>query len=138
MGGIYLFNSFISNFYKIYTQRNFVEYKYGALISFIGLMISWVIAFFYNKYYTQKMLADGYYPEKNDEYSIALLKEFTYIPYTKEELEDKSIREKYKKFSDFARTEERDKFKIWVVILIIGNLFVMIKEIRNIITVLKN
>ena len=82
MGGIYLFNSFISNFYKIYTQRNFVEYKYGALISFIGLMISWVIAFFYNKYYTQKMLADGYYPEKNDEYSIALLKEFTYIPYT--------------------------------------------------------
>ena len=138
MGGIYLFNSFISNFYKIYTQRNFVEYKYGALISFIGLMISWVIAFFYNKYYTQKMLADGYYPEENDEYSIALLKEFTYIPYTKEELEDKSIREKYKKFSDFARTEERDKFKIWVVILIIGNLFVMIKEIRNIITVLKN
>ena len=82
MGGIYLFNSFISNFYKIYMQRNFVEYKYGALISFIGLIISWVIAFFYNKYYTQKMLADGYYPEENDEYSIALLKEFTYIPYT--------------------------------------------------------
>ena len=82
MGGIYLFNSFISNFYKIYVQRNLIQYKYGGLISFIALMISWVIAFFYNKYYTQKMLADGYYPEKNDEYSIALLKEFTYIPYT--------------------------------------------------------
>ena len=82
MGGIYLFNSFISNFYNIYVQRNSVPNKYGALISFIGLMISWVIAFFYNKYYTQKMLADGYYPEENDEYSIALLKEFTYIPYT--------------------------------------------------------
>ena len=69
------------------------------------------LAYYYNRYCTNKLLADGYYPEENDEYSIALLKEFTYIPYTKEELEDKSIREKYKKFSDFARKEERDKFK---------------------------
>ena len=39
MGGIYLFNSFISNFYKIYVQRNLIQYKYGGLMSFIGLMI---------------------------------------------------------------------------------------------------
>ena len=78
------------------------------------------LAYYYNRYCTNKLLADGYYPEENDEYSIALLKEFTYIPYTKEELEDKSIREKYKKFSDFARKEERDKLKIffsdWLII----------------------
>ena len=103
----------------------------------IEVIEAW-LTYYYNRHCTNRLLANGYYPEENDEYSIALLKEFTYIPYTKEELEDKSIREKYKKFSDFARTEERDKFKIWVVILIIGNLFVMIKEIRNIITVLKN
>ncbi|ATV63602.1 HrgC protein [Fusobacterium pseudoperiodonticum] len=79
------------------------------------------LAYYYNRYCTNKLLADGYYPEENDEYSIALLKEFTYIPYTKEELEDKSIREKYKKFSDFARKEERDKFKIFFSVwLIIG------------------
>ena len=81
------------------------------------------LAYYYNRYCTNKLLADGYYPEENDEYSIALLKEFTYIPYTKEELEDKSIREKYKKFSDFARKEERDKFKIffsvWFIIGVI-------------------
>ena len=98
---------------------------------------AWLV-YYYNRHCTNTLLANGYYPEENDEYSIALLKEFTYIPYTKEELEDKSIREKYKKFSNFARKEEENKFKIWVVILIIGNLFVMIKEIRNIITVLKN
>ena len=124
MGGIYFLSAFISNFYKIYVQRNLIQYKYGGLISFIALIISWVIAFFYNKYYTQKMLVDGYYPEENDEYSIALLKEFTYIPYTKEELEDKSIREKYKKFSNFARKEEENKFKIffaiWLIISVIG------------------
>ena len=72
-------------------------------------------------------MANGYYPEENDEYSIALLKEFTYIPYTKEELEDKSIREKYKKFSDFARKEERDKFKIFFSVwLIIGAIIFVI------------
>ena len=82
------------------------------------------LAYYYNRHCTNTLLANGYYPEENDEYSIALLKEFTYIPYTKEELEDKSIREKYKKFSDFARKEERDKFKIffsvWLIIGAIG------------------
>lgn len=84
---------------------------------------AWLV-YYYNRHCTNTLLANGYYPEENDEYSIALLKEFTYIPYTKEELEDKSIREKYKKFSDFARKEERDKFKIffsvWLIIGVIG------------------
>ena len=56
------------------------------------------------------------------------MKEFTYIPYTKEELEDKSIREKYKKHSDIAKKEEEDKFKtffiisfiIFVILMLIG------------------
>ena len=82
MGGIYLFNSFISNFYRIYVQRNLIQYKYGGLISFIALIISWVIAFFYNKYYTQKMLADGWKPLKDDEYSNVLLKKYNYFEYT--------------------------------------------------------
>ena len=92
----------------------------------IEVIEAW-LAYYYNRYCTNKLLADGYYPEENDEYSIALLKEFTYIPYTKEELEDKSIREKYKKFSDFARKEERDKFKIFFSVwLIIGVIILII------------
>ena len=89
----------------------------------IEVIEAWLI-YYYNRHCTNSLLAAGYYPEENDEYSIALLKEFTYIPYTKEELEDKSIREKYKKFSNFARKEEENKFKIffaiWLIISVIG------------------
>ena len=81
------------------------------------------LTYYYNRHCTNTLLANGYYPEENDEYSIALLKEFTYVPYTKEELEDKFIREEYKKHSDSARKEERDKFKtvfiIWFIIFVI-------------------
>ena len=116
MGGIYLFNSFISNFYKIYVQRNFVEYKYGALISFIGLMISWVMGFFYNKYYTQKMLADGWRPLKDDEYSNVLLKKYNYFEYT----DNYSISdERTKEILDEVKKTEKKKALIFVVAAII-------------------
>lgn len=106
--------------------------SYISLIPILLFVIVQVIevwlAYYYNRHCTNSLLADGYYPEENDEYSIALLKEFTYIPYTKEELEDKSIREKYKKHSDIAKKEEEDKFKtffiisfiIFVILMIIG------------------
>ena len=114
-------------------QRNmemfgFYKPSYILLIPTLIFVIIEVIevwlAYYYNRHCTNTLLANGYYPEENDEYSIALLKEFTYVPYTKEELEDKSIREKYKKFSDFARKEEENKFKIffaiWLIISVIG------------------
>ena len=95
-----------------------------TLIFVIIEVIEIWLVYYYNRHCTNTLLANGYYPEENDEYSIALLKEFTYIPYTKEELEDKSIREKYKKFSNFARKEEENKFKIffaiWLIISVIG------------------
>ena len=116
MGGIYLFNSFISNFYKIYTQRNFVEYKYGVLISFIGLMISWVIAFFYNKYYTQKMLAEGWKPLKDDEYSNVLLKKYNYFEYTDNYLISD---ERTKEILDEVKKTEKKKALMFVVAAII-------------------
>ena len=114
-------------------QRNmelfgFYKPSYILLIPTLIFVIIEVIeiwlVYYYNRHCTNTLLANGYYPEENDEYSIALLKEFTYIPYTKEELEDKSIREKYKKFSNFARKEEENKFKIffaiWLIISVIG------------------
>ena len=116
IGGIYLFNSFISNFYKIYVQRNFVEYKYGALISFIGLMISWVIGFFYNKYYTQKMLAEGWKPLKDDEYSNVLLKKYNYFEYTDNDLISD---ERTKEILDEVKKTEKKKALMFVVAAII-------------------
>ena len=116
MGGIYLFNSFISNFYKIYVQRNFVEYKYGALMSFIGLMISWIIGFFYNKYYTQKMLAEGWKPLKDDEYSNVLLKKYNYFEYTDNDLISD---ERTKEILDEVKKTEKKKALMFVVAAII-------------------
>ncbi|ATV71846.1 hypothetical protein CTN00_01950 [Fusobacterium pseudoperiodonticum] len=116
MGGIYLFNSFISNFYRIYVQRNLIQYKYGGLISFIGLMISWVMGFFYNKYYTQKMLAEGWKPLKDDEYSNTLLRKYNYLEYTDSELVSD---EKAKEILDEVKKTEKKKALIFVVAAII-------------------
>ena len=116
MGGIYLFNSFISNFYKIYVQRNFVEYKYGVLISFIELIISWVIGFFYNKYYTQKMLAEGWKPLKDDDYSNVLLKKYNYFEYTDNDLISD---ERTKEILDEVKKTEKKKALMFVVAAII-------------------
>ena len=116
MGGIYLFNSFISNFYRIYVQRNFIQYKYGALISFIALIISWVIAFFYNKYYTQKMLAEGWKPLKDDEYSNVLLKKYNYFEYTDNDLISD---ERTKEILDEVKKTEKKKALMFVVAAII-------------------
>ena len=116
MGGIYLFNSFISNFYKIYVQRNLIQYKYGGLISFIALIISWVIAFFYNKYYTQKMLAEGWKPLKDDEYSNVLLKKYNYFEYTDNYLISD---ERTKEILDEVKKTEKKKALMFVVAAII-------------------
>ena len=116
MGGIYLFNSFISNFYRIYVQRNFVEYKYGVLISFIALIVSWVIGFFYNKYYTQKMLAEGWKPLKDDDYSNVLLKKYNYFEYTDNYLISD---ERTKEILDGVKKTEKKKALMFVVAAII-------------------
>ena len=116
MGGIYLFNSFISNFYRIYVQRNLIQYKYGGLISFIALIISWVIAFFYNKYYTQKMLAEGWKPLKDDDYSNVLLKKYNYFEYTDNDLISD---ERTKEILDEVKKTEKKKALIFVVAAII-------------------
>ena len=116
MGGIYLLSAFISNFYKIYVQRNLIQYKYGGLISFIALIISWVIAFFYNKYYTQKMLAEGWKPLKDDEYSNVLLKKYNYFEYTDN---DFISDERTKEILDEVKKTEKKKALMFVVAAII-------------------
>lgn len=116
LGGFYFFKIFILEFYNIYVQRNFVQYKYGALISFFSLIISWVIAFFYNKYYTQKMLADGWKPLKDDEYSNTLLKKYNYFEYTDSELISD---ERAKEILDEVKKTEKKKALMFVVAAII-------------------
>lgn len=111
----------------------FYRPSYSSLIPILLFVIVqgievW-LAYYYNRHCTNSLLENGYYPPENDEYSVALLKNYSYVPYTKEELEDKFIREQYKKHSDIARKEEEDKFKtffiisfiIFAILTIIGN-----------------
>ena len=93
------------------------------LLTIIQTIEIW-LAYFYNKYYTASLLANGYYPLENDKFSESILKDYTYLPYTKEELEDENIMEKYKEISAFARKEERSKaysvLGIWGIFFVIG------------------
>ena len=81
------------------------------------------IAYFYNSYYTNNLLAEGYNLVEDDEYSAAVLKDYSYLPYSKEELDDSFKMEKYRELSTFARKEERSKFYtaagIWVTLVVI-------------------
>ncbi|MCG6836485.1 HrgC protein (plasmid) [Fusobacterium vincentii] len=81
------------------------------------------IAYFYNSYYTNNLLAEGYNLVEDDEYSAAVLKDYSYLPYSKEELEDNVKMERYRELFTFARKEERSKFYsaigIWIILLVI-------------------
>ena len=83
---------------------------------------AWV-AYFYNSYYTNNLLAEGYNLVEDDEYSAAVLKDYSYLPYSKEELEDNVKMERYREISTLARKEERKKFYIfvgiWAIFIII-------------------
>ena len=128
-------------FYMLYKQNSKIEESlllYGTyelsysmitptlLAAAIYPLEAW-IAYFYNNYYTNNLLAEGYNLIEGDEYSAAVLKDYSYLPYSKEELEDNVKMERYKEFSTFARKEERSKFYsaigIWVILLIIIYLF---------------
>ena len=92
------------------------------------------IAYFYNNYYTNNLLAEGYHPIENDEYSTAILKDYSYLPYSKEELEDDIKMERYREFSNSARKEERSKFYsaagIWITLFVIIFLLVYFNAIN--------
>nr|WP_314656345.1 HrgC protein [uncultured Fusobacterium sp.] len=78
------------------------------------------IAYFYNSYYTNNLIAEGYnLVEDDDEYSAAVLKDYSYLPYSKEELEDNAKMERYRELSIFARKEEKSKFYSGIGILVI-------------------
>jgi len=88
------------------------------------------IAYFYNHYYTNNLLAEGYRPIENDDYSVAILKDYSYLPYSKEELDDNVKMKRYREISTLARKEERKKIYIfvgiWAIFIIIfwfSNLF---------------
>ena len=90
------------------------------------------IAYYYNKYYTENLLADGFRTMDGDEYSAAILKNYTYLPYTDEEMADTDKIERYLTFAEQARKTERSKVIAFFVILIIFYIIIFIMLISTV------
>ena len=128
----------IFTFYLFFLQMSKNMYfqfyfSYTALIPLILFAVVssaeiW-IAYYYNKYYTENLLADGFCTMDGDEYSAAILKNYTYLPYTDEEIADTDKIERYLNFAEQARKTERSKVIAFFVILFISYLILFIMSI---------
>ncbi|WP_338970276.1 hypothetical protein KSU09_08405 [Fusobacterium nucleatum] len=89
------------------------------------------LAFFYNKYYTTNLLIDGFYTLENDEKSIAILKDYSYLPYSEEELIDSERMERYSVFSKKARKSEKIKVIIFYVLILLYYITIILIALLN-------
>ena len=125
----------IFTFYLFFLQmsKNIYFQFYSSYTALIPLILFAVvssaeiwIAYYYNKYYTENLLADGFRTMDGDEYSAAILKNYTYLPYTDEEMADTDKIERYLNFAEQARKTERSKVIAFFVILIIFYIIIFI------------
>ena len=114
--GIYMLEKFLSEFFEIYLVLNYhsikntwLPYVFNAGVPLFSILIGLFIAFFYNKYYTKKMLKEGWKPLENDEYSNAILKGYHYLDYTDAEIRDEDKMLRYRSFINNARSNEVKK-----------------------------
>ncbi|EGN65950.1 hypothetical protein HMPREF0401_01963 [Fusobacterium animalis 11_3_2] len=128
----------IFTFYLFFLQmsKNMYFQFYASYTALIPLILFAVvssaeiwIAYYYNKYYTENLLADGFCTMDGDEYSAAILKNYTYLPYTDEEMADTDKIERYLIFAEQARKTERSKVVAFFVILFISYLILFIMSI---------
>ena len=109
-----------------------VKFKYIvlAILSFflLLLIISFIVWIFvaknYNKNYTNKLLRQGYIPSEDDNFSLALLKEYGHLEYTEDELKDNDKMKQYKNIVDTAKQDEKKKFYMFLMYFIIFFLFI--------------
>ena len=78
------------------------------------------MAFSYNKKYTLIYLKKGYQVMNGDRFSLAVLKNYAYLPYTEAERENLELMEQYNKTAKAIRKDERNKAKIFFGIFIIS------------------
>ena len=115
----FIFKEFLLDFLNIYMAINSKTIKIFPFISMVLITVPTFIAFFYNQYYTKKLLNDGWKPLENDEYSIAILKDYSYLPYSKEELKDDIKMERYREFINDTQKEERKKIFLFIAFAIV-------------------
>lgn len=96
-----------------------------ALSAYFIITFIWIlVANWYNKYYTKRLLKDGYLPKENDDYAIALLKEYGYLEYTEKEKEDSEKIQLYKNIVRSAKKDEKIKLSFFIVYYLIFPLII--------------
>lgn len=97
------------------------EISYYIIVPFILMTalypIDIFLAYAYNKYSTTNMFKEGFYLIENDEYSAAILKDYTYLPYTEEEFSDEELLKRYEKHVKKARKSEKNKCVVAIIIM---------------------
>ncbi|WP_315324633.1 HrgC protein [Fusobacterium pseudoperiodonticum] len=122
---ILAFLVYTKEMYKIiYTsiRESRLEISYYVMVPFILMMaiypIEIFLAYAYNKYFTTKMFEEGFYLVEKDEYSAAVLKDYTYLPYTEEEFNDEELLKRYEQHAKRARRAEKNKCVIAIVLIL--------------------
>ena len=77
------------------------------------------------------MLIDGFYTLENDEKSVAILKDYSYLPYSEEELIDSERMERYSVFSKKARKSEKIKVIIFSVLILLYYITIILIALLN-------
>ena len=97
------------------------EISYYVIVPFILMTalypIDVFLAYTYNKYSITNMFKEGFYLIENDEYSAAVLKDYTYLPYTEEEFADEELLKRYEKHVKKARKSEKNKCVVAIIIM---------------------
>ena len=104
------------------------EISYYIIVPFILMTalypIDIFLAFSYNKYSTTNMFKEGFYLIENDEYSAAILKDYTYLPYTEEEFADEELLKRYEQHVKKARKSEKNKCVVAIIIMASYQVFI--------------
>lgn len=102
-------------------EESKLEISYYIIVPFILMTalypIDIFLAYAYNKYSTTNMFKEGFYLIENDEYSAAILKDYTYLPYTEEEFADEELLKRYEKHVKKARKSEKNKCVVAIIIM---------------------
>ena len=106
------------------------EISYYIIVPFILMTalypIDVFLAYTYNKYSTTNMFKEGFYLIENDEYSAAILKDYTYLPYTEEEFANEELLKRYEQHVKKARKSEKNKCVVAIIIMASYQVFIAV------------
>lgn len=100
----------------IHTQ-NTNNFSLISILQFSSYIVNFIVGFWYNKYYTQKMLKNGWKLLENDDYSSAILKGYRYLDYTESEISDNNKMQEYSEIIAEAKRKERKKLIYFLLAL---------------------